>query len=115
MGKTRGWLAENMTSEEKPHGLSINAISKWTKTGNIAREHVQQAADLLGISADQLLAGDPLLELVPVEETTIERLTSEEKYLLELYRGSTEDGKKGVMSLATHSPKLPARSLRNPN
>ena len=115
LGKTQGWLAENIKTADKPSGLSINAISKWTKTGKIAREHVQQVADLLEITADQLLAGSPLIEQVPIGETTIERLAADEKHLLDLYRGSTQDGKSGVIGMATLAPKLPVRSLRRPS
>lgn len=115
MGKTQGWLAEEMKSPKRPSGLSINAISKWMKTGKVARENVQQLADILGLSADQLLAGDSGLELVLPGETTIERLDPDEKQLLDLYRGSTKDGKLALMGMAMITPKLPARLLRRPS
>jgi transcriptional regulator with XRE-family HTH domain len=106
--KKQAWLAEKA-------GVSINAVSKWTKTGKLAREHVQAVADALEISADELLAGTPILELVPAGDTTIERLNANEKHLLELYRRSTDVGKMGVIGMAESVPKLPARSLRRPN
>lgn len=115
MGKTQGWLAEEMKSPKRPAGLSINAISKWMKTGKVARENVQQLADILDLSTDQLLAGDSRVELVPPGETTIDRLTPDEKQLLDLYRGSTNDGKSALMGMAIHTPKSPVRSLRRPH
>lgn len=115
LGKTQGWLAEQITVPGKDGGVSINAVSKWTKTGKIARAHVQQVADILGVSADQLLSGAPLLELAPPSETTIERLDAEEKKLIDLYRASTKAGHFVIMNAANIAPKLPARLLRRPN
>lgn len=115
MGKTQRWLAENIKTPDKEDGLSINAVSKWTKTGQISRVYIQQVADLLGITTDQLLGGEPLMELIPPEETTIERLNAEEKELLDLYRGTGKESRQIIMSTARITPKLPARAVRRPN
>lgn len=115
MDKTQGWLAENIKVPGKDGGLSTNAISKWTKTGNIARAHIQQVADLLNVTADELLCGGAALELVPEGDTTIERVDAEEKELLELHRASTKDGRNLIMASAHIAPKLPVRSIRRPN
>lgn len=48
--KGQAWLAEKT-------GVSINAVSKWTKTGKIARKNVPAIASALGISSDELLNG----------------------------------------------------------
>ena len=50
MKKGQAWLAEKT-------GVSINAVSKWTKTGKIARKNVPVIALALGISVDELLNG----------------------------------------------------------
>lgn len=108
MKKTQGWLAEKA-------GVSNNAVSKWIKTGKLKRENVQPVADLLGITADQLLAGSPAVEIVPPDDTTIERLNAEEKELVSLHRISMKEGRDMIMSAARHAPKVPARSLRRPH
>lgn len=48
MGKTQGWLAERM-------GVSDNAVSKWVKSGSIARAKIVQLAGLLGVDPAALL------------------------------------------------------------
>lgn len=48
MGKTQGWLASEMD-------VSDNAVSKWIKNGQIARENIPRLARLLGLYADELL------------------------------------------------------------
>lgn len=116
LGKTQGWLAENIRIPGKDVGLSVNAVSKWTRTGKIARAHIQQVADLLQITADELLAGTPTVEEVQTEDSsTIERVNAEEKELLELYRSSVKDGRSLIMSSAHIAPKMPVRLLRRPN
>lgn len=114
MGKTQGWLAESVKTPEKPDGVSINAVSKWTKTGKIARDHVQLVADLLEITTDELLAGSLAVEEAPPAETRIERLNAEEKELVDLHRISIKEGQDMIMSAARHAPKKAARSLRRP-
>lgn len=52
MGKTQGWLASEMD-------VSDNAVSKWVKTGQIARENIVRVARLLELSPDDLLPSDP--------------------------------------------------------
>lgn len=52
LGKTQAWLAEQV-------GVSENAVSKWIKTGEIARPNIKPAAEALGIPAAQLLDENP--------------------------------------------------------
>lgn len=111
MRKTQGWLAEVA-------GVSVNAVSKWTKTGKIGRANVQAVADALEITADQLLAGTDqvIFEVVPIGQTTLERLSPDEKEVLEEYRRSTTDGKLMIFGSAKSAPKAsPLRSIKRIN
>lgn len=56
LGKSQSWLAEQC-------GVSEQAVSKWIKTGEIARENIKPAADALEISVAQLLDPQPTPEL----------------------------------------------------
>lgn len=83
MEKTQGWLAEIA-------GVSINAVSKWTKTGKIGRSQVPVVAKALGITADQLLRGD----LAGAEPSTGPAgISAVEHRLLTLYREADDRGK----------------------
>lgn len=106
--RTQSWLAEEA-------GVSDNAVSKWIKTGKLKRENVQPVADLLEITADQLLAGSPSVEIVPTGDTTIERLNAEEKRLVDFYRTTVAEARGVIMQTAKVAPKMPARSLRRPH
>lgn len=71
-------------------GVSINAVSKWIKTGQIARDKILPIADALEITADELLRG----ELGPREpRNEAPRLTAVESRLLSLYRAADDRGK----------------------
>ena len=55
LGKPQSWLAEKI-------GVSDNAVSKWRKTGKIARHNVPKLSDAIGVSSAELLrAADPLV------------------------------------------------------
>lgn len=98
IGKTQEWLAEQT-------GVSKNAVSKWIKEGKISRVNAVEAARVLKLTADQLLLGQPLTDVSPSNDTTLERVDAEEKRLLELYRRSTRDGKLMIYGAATVAPK----------
>lgn len=107
LGRTQGWLAEEV-------GVSDNAASKWIKGGNISPEKLPAVARLLGLSVDQLLGNDKV-PVVPVviqgEETWLERLTADEKEMLELYRTRSREGQlmvKGAIRAAPEAPELVA-------
>lgn len=67
MGKTQGWLASEMD-------VSDNAVSKWIKTGQIAREKIPRLARMLGLYADELL---PELDTGPSPGTEYHARVSE--------------------------------------
>lgn len=98
LGKTQEWLAEATS-------VSKNAVSKWIKDGKISRANAVAAAKALGLTADQLLMGQPLVDVSPPAETTLERLDVEEKRLLELYRRASRDGRLMIYGAATVAPK----------
>lgn len=52
LGKSQTWLAEVM-------GVSDAAVSKWLRTGEVARDRLVDLARTLEISVDQLLTGAP--------------------------------------------------------
>jgi len=97
LGETQEWLAEKCN-------VSKNAVSKWISTGKISRAKAIVAAQSLGLTVDQLL-GQPMSTVSPPAETTLERLDTQEKRLLELYRQSTKDGKMMIYGAATVAPK----------
>lgn len=103
MGKRQAWLAEKT-------GVSINAVSKWTKDGKIATKNLQAVADALEISADQLLSGSVGLS-VALEESTLERVNAEERALLEQYRSRSAGGRKFVRDAANIAEPDPRLSL----
>ena len=98
LGRTQEWLAGET-------GVSKNAVSKWIRDGKISRVNAIAAAKALGLSADQLLLGQPLADVSPPAETTLERLDAKEKHLLELYRRASRDGKLMIYGAATVAPK----------
>lgn len=51
LGKSQTWLAETM-------GVSDAAVSKWLRTGEVARDRLVDLARTLHISVDQLLTGE---------------------------------------------------------
>lgn len=108
LGETQEWLAEQA-------GVSKNAVSKWIKTGQISRENAINAARCLRVTSDQLLLGEPLVDVSSPAETTIERLDADEKRVLDLYRAATKDGKMMILGAATVAPKDLALSIVRPN
>jgi transcriptional regulator with XRE-family HTH domain len=88
LGKTQGWLAEIA-------GVSVNAVSKWTKNGPIARENVVAVADALGITADQLLKGTQ----PPADQRSdLVKLSAIEQRILALYNGADDRGKLDMLA-----------------
>lgn len=108
LGQTQEWLAEQAS-------VSKNAVSKWIKTGQISRENAIAAAKILRITSDQLLLDESLVDVSSPDETTLERLSADEKRILDLYRSATKDGKMMILGIATAAPKDAALSIRRPN
>ena len=98
LSKTQEWLAEKTS-------VSKNAVSKWIRDGKISRENAVSVARVLGLTNDQLLLGQPLVDVSPPNETTLERLDADEKRLIELYRRATRDGRLMIYGAATVAPK----------
>lgn len=86
MGKGQAWLAEKAE-------VSVNAVSKWTKTGKIARERVAHVAELLGVSVDELVSGEIKLEPAPSSFMDLRVVSAEEMRLLTAFRLADERGR----------------------
>lgn len=98
LGRTQEWLAEQTS-------VSKTAVTKWISNGKMSRESALKVSQALKISMDQLLAGQPFVDVSPSNETTLERVDAEEKRLLELYRRATKDGRLMIYGAATVAPK----------
>lgn len=100
-GMTQGELAEAA-------GVSINAVSKWTKSGKIARKNLPVVAEKLGFSIDELLAATPAKAPERAEDSRLERLNADEDEIIAMYRDCKPEVRKvvrdqlrlGVASLA---------------
>ena len=100
--KTQQWLADEV-------GCSINAVSKWTKTGKISRINAVLVSRVLGISLDDLLSGSSIADASDQDELSLERLTSSEAQLMQLYRRLTPAGRDMLLAAAGAAPKKPIR------
>lgn len=100
LGKNQAWLAEQV-------GVSIAAVSKWTTTGKISRENVPSVAKALGVTTDQLLGNDSTP--AEPERTWLERLTMDEKEMLELYRRCSMEGQVMLKGAARVAPQAGPR------
>jgi transcriptional regulator with XRE-family HTH domain len=100
--QNQAWLAEIA-------GVSIAAVSKWTKTGKISRDRVPVVAEALGLTTDQLLDVDNA-QTEP-ERTWLERLTVDEKEMLELYRRCSMEGQLMLKGAARVAPQAPRSGL----
>ncbi|MGZ4872754.1 MAG: helix-turn-helix domain-containing protein [Candidatus Angelobacter sp.] len=96
MEKNQAWLAEKA-------GVSVVAVSKWTTTGKISRDNVPAVAEALGLTTDQLLRAEGAAPFAP-EKTWLERLTMDEKEMLELYRRCTFEGQLMLKGAARVAP-----------
>lgn len=105
--RTQEWLADEC-------GVSKNAVSKWIRDGKISRKNAIAAAKALDLTADQLLLGQPLVDVSAANETTLERVDGDEKRLLELYRRATKDGRMMIYGAASVAPKESEPSLLLP-
>lgn len=65
-GKTQGWLASEMD-------VSDNAVSKWIKTGQIARENISRVARLLDLFPEELLPENSDIGRVRVADEDAEK------------------------------------------
>lgn len=101
LGRNQAWLAEQA-------GVSIAAVSKWTTTGKISREKVSSVAEALGLTTDQLLGAEAATPMQP-ERTWLERLTIDEKEMLELYRSCSYEGQLMLKGAARVAPQAAPR------
>lgn len=86
MKKGQAWLAENA-------GVSVNAVSKWTKSGKIARERVARVAELLEVSAGDLLEGEVQPEPKSSSFLDMKAVSAEEMRLLTAFRLADDIGR----------------------
>ncbi len=89
MDRTQEWLAEKV-------GVSINAVSKWTRTGKISRENAVLAAKALGVTVGELLQEQQEnMKADKHDEKSLQLvyLTAREMRLVTLFRESTEVGR----------------------
>lgn len=101
IGMSRAWLAEKV-------GVSIAAVSKWMTDGRVARDNVPRVAEALGLTTDQLL-GVGTVTTGP-ETTWLERVSADEKEMLELYRLCSEEGRLMLKGAAREGSKAPVIS-----
>lgn len=69
-------------------GTSVQAVGKWKRTGQIAREHIAQICRCLNASADELLGLAPIKGVA--EAPSIYRPGPEREALLNAVRWTTE-------------------------
>jgi transcriptional regulator with XRE-family HTH domain len=97
IGMSQAWLAEKV-------GVSIAAVSKWTTDGKVARDNVPRVAAALGLTTDQLLGTGAS---VGAETTWAERVSADEKEMLELYRLCSREGQRMLKGAAREGSKVP--------
>lgn len=96
LGMGQAWLAEKA-------GVSVNAVSKWTKSGKISRGNVARVAEVLGLSVDELVSGEevsPVAKKEPSPGSRLERLDPDEAELLECYREAGPGERELILSHA---------------
>jgi transcriptional regulator with XRE-family HTH domain len=98
IGMSQAWLAEKV-------GVSIAAVSRWTKDGKVARDNVPRVAEALGLTTDQLLGAGALAS---AEAAWSEWVSADEKEMLELYRLCSREGQMMLKSAAREGSKAPA-------
>lgn len=102
MGRTQEWLSEKV-------GVSINAVSKWTRTGKISRSNAVLAARALGITVGELLLEqqeDMRADKKTEMSLQLVYLTSEELKLVTAFRESTDVGRAMLMAAANTVEKI---------
>lgn len=101
LDKTQEWLAEKV-------GVSINAVSKWTRTGKISRDNAKLVAKALEVSVGTLLHEEEkeyLTQKVNISDLQLVYLTTEEIRLVTAYREATDLGKTMLMAAVAAIPK----------
>jgi len=73
----------NLTYQELADivGVTPQAVYKWTRTGKIARKHIEPVCKAINVSIEWLLADS-------------NELTKDERDILSMYRSMTEDKRK---------------------
>lgn len=102
MDRTQEWLAEKV-------GVSINAVSKWTRTSKISRENAVLVAKALGVTFSELLQEQPddMKANKPDDKSLqLVYLTAEELNLVTEFRESTEMGRAMIQAAAVSVPKI---------
>lgn len=102
MNRTQEWLAEKV-------GVSINAVSKWTRTSKISRENAVLVAKAIGVSVGELLQEQPEdMRTSKFDEKSLQLvyLTNEELKLVTAFRESTDVGRAMLMAAADTVDKI---------
>jgi transcriptional regulator with XRE-family HTH domain len=100
IGMSQAWLAEKV-------GVSVTAVSKWTRDGKVARDNVPRVAEALGLTTDQLLGTGALAS---AEAAWSEWVNADEKEMLELYRLCSQEGRLMLKGAAREGSKVPTPS-----
>jgi transcriptional regulator with XRE-family HTH domain len=104
MEKTQSWLAEECN-------VSKNAVSKWIRSGHIARENAMQVSALLSIPLIDLLVSESPQQNVSKKLALIYADTDEIE-LLTGYREATPFGKETILLSIKNAPKERSGALR---
>lgn len=106
--KTQEWLADQV-------GVSINAVSKWTKTGKISRENAIKVAHQLGLSLNVLLGAPPEPAIPEQKPLALVYVDQTELLLLTMYRESSDSGKRMIMMAAESTAKISSPPIFSTN
>lgn len=99
MEKTQSWLAEEAQ-------VSINAVSKWIRTGKISRNNLVVVAGILGLSTDEMVGLDePVAANAVLPAFELVFLTSEEIRLVTIFRQASDVGQRMIEIAASKAPK----------
>lgn len=103
LGKTQGWLADQLD-------VSMAAVSKWIKKGQIKRDNLVRLAPILGLSVSELMSGEIPEVALMADSTSASSLslvyvTKEEMYLLTSYREASTMGREMLTITAEGVPR----------
>lgn len=83
-------------------GVSKPAVSKWIKTGGIAREHVAEICRVLDAFADELLGLSPIVNTRAVAEARVDYalLDAGAKALVKKYTSASEESRAALIAVS---------------
>lgn len=114
-GKSQKELAEYV-------GVKQNTVSAWVNQGNSPKiEHIYRIVDFFSITFDSLFTGSPSPTVINAKDIIKDRITIDERNLLNMYRDIDENGKELVQNStreiwADHrQPKCKSTTTENKN